>query len=274
MNAADDGGRRRWRARLGPLYALAVALQFFTRLPMPRDLDPTPEDLARASPWLPVVGGLVGGLLALVALSLAATPLVPGARVVPLLLVGVLLTGAFHEDGLADAADGLFGGWTREDKLRIMRDSRIGSYGALAVVLLLGGRAGALLGSGPGAWPVMLVVAHVLGRWSTLPLLVSLPYARAEGAGPGKPLVEGTGAIQVVLGSTIALMIAFAVGGNTGLAAMGIALALTFTAARFLRQQLGGITGDALGAVNVVVELATLTVFAAAHPATHSPFVG
>ena len=278
---------RHWRRRLGPLYGLAVALQFFTRLPMPRDLDPAPEDLGRASPWLPVVGLIVGAALATLAWALAQTPLVPGARVALLLTLGVLMTGGFHEDGLADTLDGLGGAWRREDKLRIMRDSRIGSYGALALILMMLWRAGALWGAQPSAWPAMLILAHLLGRWSTLPLILWMPYAREEHAGAGKPLVQAVRPGHVALGSALSLALCAAVSLAMSLvlgldlatsaaacaAAAASALVITALGALVLRAQLGGITGDTLGAVNVTCELAALTLLAAWAPATHSPWV-
>ena len=262
-----------WRTRLGPLYGLAVSLQFFTRIPMPRDLDPTADDFARSSQWIPVVGLIIGALLAAAAMLLAQTPLVPGARVFLLLALGALLTGGFHEDGLADTFDGLGGGWSTDQKLEIMRDSRIGTYGALALVLMIGLRAGALWGSDPGAWPTMLILSHVLGRWSTLPLLRALPYVRSSDAGAGKPLVESTQSWQVLAGTAFAMFVCIFLAPWSGILAIAAVAATTAVCALFLRAQIGGITGDTLGGVNVICEIVVLTLFALTHPATLSPWV-
>lgn len=262
-----------WRTRLGPLFGLAVALQFFTRLPMPRDLDPELDDLGHASPWFPIVGVIVGGVMAAMAMALSHSPLVPGAQLVIILTLGVLLTGGFHEDGLADTLDGLGGGWTLEDKLRIMRDSRIGSYGALALILMFGWRAGAMLGMAPSMWPIALILAHLLGRWSTLPLLLTMPYARMEEPGKAKPLVEAVSLWHVLIGSALTLIICAALALKAGLIAALVAAIVTLLGGLIMRAKLKGITGDTLGAINIACELTTLMTFAAMAPSTSSPWL-
>ncbi len=259
--------------RLPPLYSLLVALQFMTRLPVPRELNPSAADLVVAARWFPIVGAIVGGLMASAAAGLLSIPLAPGLVAMLVLLLGVLLTGAFHEDGLADSADGIGGAFARADRLRIMRDSRVGTYGALALVLLLGLRAACLWSMAPSAWTVALILAHALGRWSSLLLLRLHPYVRLEEPGLGKPLVAGaSGRILAVTGAG-AVLAALLLAGSTGLWACGLAVGVAYGAGRYFHRRLGGITGDTLGAANVACEVAVLVLFAAVHPAVRSPWV-
>jgi adenosylcobinamide-GDP ribazoletransferase len=251
-----------------------VALQFLTRLPLPRDLDPEPADLVRAGPWFPAVGAVIGGLLALLAQLGLAAHLAPGAVAALVMTGAVLLTGAFHEDGLADTADGIGGGMNREDRLRIMRDSRIGSYGAVALILLFGLRAALLWSTRPEAWALALVTSHTLARWSTLVLLTTGVYAREQDAGPGKPLVGGLSqrAFATATFATLAGIALLSPGpGLAGLLGSG---ALALALGRYFQRRIGGLTGDCLGAANVACEVFTLLCFAAAQPALRSPWIG
>ncbi|MEM9783233.1 MAG: adenosylcobinamide-GDP ribazoletransferase, partial [Pseudomonadota bacterium] len=159
--------------------ALISALQFATRLPLP---DPgwEPGRLARAAPWLPVAG-LLAGLVA-AAVLLAASMILPPAVSAGLALAAMLaVTGALHEDGLADLADAA-GGWaSRERALEIMRDSRNGTYGVLALVLILGLRWSALAAMDPPAAAAALVLAAMLGRAAMLAVLTRPGPARRDG---------------------------------------------------------------------------------------------
>lgn len=231
-----------------------VAGRFLTRIPLP---GPAVEahELAPAAAYFPLVGALVG---AVVAGLIAATTPVFGLDVAVFagLVFGALLTGGFHEDGLADACDGLGGGVTRERALAIMRDSRIGSYGALALVLLCIGRFTLFRTLGGAQLLIAYPIASALGRASSVFLMGWLPNARAEGVADdvGRDLGRGTVAIAVTTPIFLATVL-------SGLAALPLALVATGTtiaAGLYLRRRLGGITGDCLGAVNVVVEVATL----------------
>lgn len=269
----DASLRRSWRRSLGPLYPAAVALQFLTRLPMPRSLDPEPTDLAAAAMWFPAVGVIVGGLLALTAGALMAVPLAPGVVAALLMPLAVLATGGFHEDGLADTADGIGGGYTRETRLQIMRDSRVGSYGALALVLLVLARYACLLGTAPAAWPVALVVSHGLARWTSLPLVSWFAYARDRAPGAGKPLVEGFGRARLAGGTVLAVAVAALAGWPVAALAMAAALVVAVLTAVYVERRIGGITGDVLGAANVGAEITVLVLCAAVWPAQLSPWL-
>ncbi|MBW8718670.1 adenosylcobinamide-GDP ribazoletransferase [Variovorax paradoxus] len=247
-----------------------LALQFFTRVPVTGRLAEwigfSPQMLRASAAHFPGVGWLVGGVGAAVfVLALRGLPGVAGALAAALLSMAatVLLTGAFHEDGLADVADGLGGSADRSRALEIMKDSRIGAFGAIALVLALGLKA-ALLASmaGQGAQAVAgaIVGAHVLSRLAPLFLIRWLPYVGDSGASKAKPLADaiGGGALLVgVLWSVPAALLMLATQGPARTIAMAVACALAaLVMARMFRRRLQGFTGDGLGATQQLCELA------------------
>ena len=237
--------------------SLLAAFTFLTRLPLPGSDRVDAEVLARSTVWFPLVGAVVGGLgaIALVGAGRLWPPFVAAALS---LLATVLLTGAFHEDALADAADGLGAGGDRERMLEIMRDSRIGSYGAVALVLVLGARLGCLAELVTPEGARALVGAHVLARWSSLPLIGLLPYARSQGA--AKPFIGGVTPTRMLTSTVLAVPLVVLSLGSRALAAGLAAIVVTALAGLLFRARLGGITGDCLGAANQVVELSVYLV--------------
>jgi adenosylcobinamide-GDP ribazoletransferase len=249
---------------LQPLRGFFAALMFLTRLPTPGWVGYREDDLARSTPYFPLVGALVGiigggvfwvGQLlwpipVAVALSTAAT---------------VWLTGAFHEDALADACDGLGGGWGLERILAIMKDSRIGSYGAVGLILVLAVKMTALASLPPAEIVAALIAAHVLGRWSSLPLIHLLPYVR-DPEGTGKPFAASVTMPRLVLGTVLALALVIGVLRLRAIPALLAAITVTALGGRYFRGQIGGVTGDCLGAANQMVEVATYLVLAAEWP--------
>ncbi len=233
-----------------------AACTFLTRLPLSRGaVDST--TLGASSTWFPVVGamvGLVGGLTLIV----AGRTWPPFVAAVLSILATVLLTGALHEDALADAADGFGGGRTRDQVLEIMRDSRIGSYGAVALVLVLSARIGCLAAMAPVDGARALIGAHVLARWSSLPLMLALPYARPEGS--GKSFVGGATRARVLGGTLLAAGLVVAALGRRAVPVVLAASIITAMAGWYFRRRLAGITGDCLGATNQLVEVATYLV--------------
>jgi adenosylcobinamide-GDP ribazoletransferase len=243
---------------------LFAAVMFLTRLPVPAWTPYAPETLGRSTAWFPVVGLIVGGIAggAYAAAALVFPPLLSATLAI---VASVLVTGALHEDALADAADGLGGGASRERALEIMKDSRVGAYGVVALVLAIVARIAALdaIGvAGPGAVVRALVAAHVLARWSSLPLLWRLPYAR-PGGGTGAPFAGNVSPVRVAVGSAIAMGIGAAMLGADIAASASAAIGVTLLAGWYFHRRLGGITGDCLGAANQVVELAVYLVLAA-----------
>ena len=236
-----------------------AAVAFLTRVPVGAS-DLTAARLSRAAPWFPAVGLLVGGVMAGTR-ALANLALDPTPATVLALLAAVLVTGALHEDGLADAADAIGALATRARKLEILRDSRVGAYGALALIFAVVFALAVLAPLDDAHFARAALVGHVLGRWSTLPQALALPSARPEGSGalvrPTVPAVAG--------GSAIALVTALLAGGlRPGAVAAGVACALTVLGAACARRTLGGVTGDTFGAVAKVVELGSYAALTAA----------
>lgn len=235
------------------------AVQFLTRLPVPALLPFAPGLMGRAARYFTLAGALVGGLTGAVYAGLlwAGTPALPAAGLA--LGFQLLLTGGLHEDGLADAADGLGGGDGREAVLEIMRDSRIGSYGALALGISLMVRAGALAALGPLAGLAALVVAHGVARALVVASLVALPPARDEGLASAAD--AGGRELGVAMLTALVLALTF---GWPGLAALVVAgIGWGFVSWKLTRR-IGGHTGDGLGMTEQVAEVAALVVLAAA----------
>ncbi len=239
---------------------LAAATALLTRLPVGGLVGNDTAVLGRAVWAYPLVGaavGAVGGLAWSVAARLALAPAVAAAWTLAALL---LATGALHEDGLADVADAA-GGGTRERRLAIMRDSRIGTFGAAALVLSLGLRGGALVALGaPGrVWPA-LVAAGALGRGAILVLIAALTPARPEGlaAALGRP---SRGALAAGGGLAVLVALAMLPVMRATMAVAVAALAALLLAA-IARRRFGGYTGDVLGAGSVLAECVVLSLLA------------
>jgi adenosylcobinamide-GDP ribazoletransferase len=237
---------------LRPVREFFAAVQFLTRLPVPRFAF-TPDLIFTSAKFYPVVGVVVAiGAIIVERLLRGHLPASVAALVVLAYLV--IVTGGFHEDGLADAIDGLGGGWTRERKLEIMRDSRIGSYGSLALVLSLVAR-WQLLALLPRAhFAAYLLAAHALCRWTTLPLAMALPSARKDGL--GVQLASRFTAASLIIATIIACGVAGAVLRLHAIAPVVAVSAVTFLTALFYRAKLGGVTGDCFGATNQLAEIA------------------
>ncbi len=240
---------------------LAAALALLTRLPVGWlpvgwQLAGRPWPDPSASVWAyPVVGALVGLLGGAAILLARHVGLPPGLAALLGLAAMLLLTGALHEDGLADTADGLGGGGTVARKLEIMRDSRIGSYGALALILALALRAAALAAIPPGSLIPGLVAAGGLGRGAIVALLLLLRPARADGpAAALRHLPPGRAIAGLLLAAAASLLLPFR---TALLCTMCAALAAAAVAA-LAKRQVGGYTGDILGAAEVVTECVVL----------------
>ena len=231
-----------------------------TRIPV-RDTAPlTTERLSRAALWFPAVGVLVGAVMGGTYL-LAELVLPQPTAIVLALLAAILLTGGFHEDGLADTADAMGAHVSRERKLEILRDSRIGTFGGLALVLALLFAYGTLTGLEDDEILRAAIAGHVLGRWSGLPQSLLLPQARPQGAGT---LVEAS-RLGTAFASAYSAAIGLAVAGlGPGAIALGTAVVVTAIGGVVAVRNFGGVSGDTFGATNKLVELATYAALAAA----------
>lgn len=243
------------RFAINELVVFALAVQFLTRVPVPVGDAYTPARLAAAPRYYPLVGALVGALCAVV-YTLAVASLTPTIAVLFALAAGALATGAFHEDGLADTFDGI-GAGDRERTLEVMRDSRIGTYGALALGVVLAIKAAALVALPPGRAATAFVVAHALSRLSAVLVIASSRYVRDHGT--GKPTAAGIGAgglaVALLTGGLLLASLAFAWGAAAALYAAAGALAGHMLMRALFERHLGGYTGDTLGAVQQLSEL-------------------
>jgi len=240
---------------------LRIAVALCTRVPLAPAEPVGDGELARAS-WGFPVAGLVVGLAGAVVYWLAwRTHVPPPAAAALTLAATILLTGAMHEDGLADAADGLGGGKTREQKLQIMRDSRIGTYGACALALSLMLRWSAIAAiEEPRLVAAALLAAHAAARATVPAFMRFVPPARAEGlsAGVGQPPPSSV-AIALALG--IACLI-FCLGVHAAVLGVTTVLVVGLLLAWLARSQIGGQTGDVLGAMEQIGEAAVLLIAA------------
>lgn len=234
-----------------------TALQFFTRLPIPRWVGFEPDWLHHASRYFPLVGLVVGAAAAAVYWA-AALVLPPAVAVLLSTAASIYMTGAFHEDGFADACDGLGGGVTRERALEIMKDSRIGAYGAIGILLLLAVKCTALAHLPPLQAVAALIVAHPLSRLMAASLIWRMDYARAEGK--AKPLAQQMSGGEFAIATVCCVPPLFVAAVTlpwpnliVGIAAMMLA---AFWFARKCARRLGGYTGDCLGAVQQLCEVA------------------
>ena len=232
---------------------MALALQFMTRVPI-RFKALHPQRLNRAVAWFPLAGLLIGGLASLCYMFLVPHFGRPLSATIAVFAM-VMLTGALHEDGLADCADAFGGGWTREDRLRIFKDSRIGTFGGVALILSLGARI-QLLASIPANQIVgYLVAAQVLARWTPLPLGALLSPVRGS-EGQGSRIAGRTSWISVAIGTILTLASAsYFLRSSAWLPALAVVF-VTAVSGLYYSRRIGGITGDCMGATIQISEIA------------------
>jgi adenosylcobinamide-GDP ribazoletransferase len=232
---------------------MVIAFQFLTRIPMPSVGFET-DSLSRAIKFFPLVGLVIGsGAVLLQRLALHHFSRPPAALAVLIYLV--LITGCFHEDGLADSADGFGGGWNRDQILIIMKDSRIGSYGATALVLSLLTRY-LLLASLPlEHFAAYIVSSQVLCRWSSLPLSYLLPPAR-EQDGQGARIARLTSRSSLIIATLVSFAVAAFLLRWSAIAPILIAILTMALSGWFYFRKIGGVTGDCFGATNQLTEIA------------------
>jgi adenosylcobinamide-GDP ribazoletransferase len=243
------------------LRQFAAAAGLLTRLPIWRVVPDTPASFA-ASVWAyPVVGGLVGALGGVVYALCWKIGLPPAVAAIWTIAALLLATGALHEDGLADTLDGLGGGATSERKLAIMRDSRIGSYGALALILAISARGAAMvLIASPFQVAIALTVANAVSRATIIVVLLAASPARTEGLASGLSAIPRAEACVGFAIAALLVILLLPAGLFPALAAVTIGVGIG--AAMLARAQIGGHTGDILGASAVIAECAVLTLLA------------
>jgi adenosylcobinamide-GDP ribazoletransferase len=249
--AASFGGIK------GQLRLFLSALGFFTRVPIPQWVGYSPEQLNAATRYFPLVGVFVGALVALLTVAMGLL-WSPHLAIALGLGVSVLLTGAFHEDGLADSVDAFGGAFTRERVLEIMHDSRIGTYGAVALWLALAVKWQALVdiqaAAGWGGFAVVLIGAHAASRSMAISLLRTLDYVRPEGK--AKPVAQRLSMSGLAFGIACSVPWWVWPDWRAGVSGAVVLIAVRAGFIRYLRRRLGGYTGDTLGFAQQIGELA------------------
>ena len=265
----------------GEVTKLLVCIMFLTRLPLPRWVDHSPKDLVPGMVWFPVVGSLVG-LFTSVGYDALRTIFPPAVAASGSTLMGVWLTGCFHEDGLADTMDAFGGGWGRAQILRIMKDSRCGTYAVVGVCLFLITKCSLLVSlddseqTTTGVTPAMaLVIAHTISRLSALWMCKLFPYVFDDGDDKGLLYNSFAGCLKiglltwarVILGSLYTFGLVYAVVGLdltlVSIVLFGVFVVLT---GRYSVNVIGGVIGDYLGCCICFLELLVYMLLTAHYP--------
>ena len=238
-----------------------VGLQFLTRIRIVRQTVWTAEDFGRSTRFFPLVGLVLGICYALAAWILISVLGMRALTAALLLILPLLLTGGLHADGFMDTADGVFSGRERERKLEIMKDSRVGSFGVVAFVLLMFLQFALLLDMSPPLLVSVFFVMPIIGRMAMVLAVSCFPYARADGM--GKTFADMADRRTVALAAVTTSVLVIPIGLLATLAlVIGIVFALFFC--RRMTAILGGVTGDVYGAATVLTETIVLAVFSLA----------
>lgn len=229
-----------------------TALAFFTRIPCLRWAGQNEDDLNHAARYFPLVGIVVGSAAALV-YWLTSRILPQELAIIGSMAVTLWLTGAFHEDGLADTVDGLGGGWSKEQALDIMRDSRIGSYGAIALFMALLAKFQALVHLSPALLPAVLLAGHAVSRFAAVLVIYTQDYVRASGK--AKPLARRLSGGELLAAALFGLAPLALLPAALLWALLPVAVVWLWFS-RKLQLRLCGYTGDCLGAMQQLCEIA------------------
>ena len=241
-----------------------TALQFYTRIPAPKWVVYQPENLSLATKYLPVVGWIVGSISGLIWIA--------GAYLTDMhigllfsMIASIFTTGAFHEDGFADVCDGFGGGWTKEKILEIMKDSRVGTYGSVGLILILATKfyllqyLSVLLNKDFSALVIILISTHAISRFMPILVIYTQSYSRETNDSKAKPVAQKIDVSIVIAAATFAIipLLILAYFSNQILIFLSIAflLLITFFLSRYFKKWIGGYTGDCLGAVQQVCEV-------------------
>ncbi|MBK8402199.1 MAG: adenosylcobinamide-GDP ribazoletransferase [Propionivibrio sp.] len=229
------------------------AVRFFTRLPVPAWVGHSSDALERSSRYFPAIGLIVGSVAALV-LTLGDLIWPKTLAVLASMASTLYVTGAFHEDGWSDMVDGFGGGWEKPQILAIMKDSRIGSFGAVALIVLLLAKFCAQLEVDVALLPLSLIAGHSLSRLCAVSLLGTLDYVRDEGK--SKPLATRIGRGELAFAALTALLPLLLLPPPQVLVGVAFAVLATLWLARMFKRRIGGYTGDCLGATQQLSEVA------------------
>jgi adenosylcobinamide-GDP ribazoletransferase len=243
------------------LQIFLTAVMFYTRIPCPKWVDHNPQFISLCTRYFPLMGWIVGGTYAgiIILSTFLFSPLI---SILLGIVASVLLTGAFHEDGFADVCDGFGGGWTKEKILLIMKDSRVGTYGVVGVVLIFAMKISSTLelintfGSLP--FIALLISSHSLSRLMAVTIIYSQPYAREDQDSKAKPVAMGISFSNFLIAIVFGFLpfVYFLSQSNWYFGFVLIPMVLiTFYLSRYFKKWIGGYTGDCLGATQQVNEI-------------------
>jgi len=233
--------------------AFFTAIQFLTVIPLPRAFAGDVEDLEKSVPFFPVVGLLIGMMAAILVFFLVAIlPPLPACAMIVIFLISV--SGGLHMDGLADTADGFFSARPRERILEIMKDSRIGVMGVIAVVCAIMLKVSLLVSLPPSSRTDIIFLMPLAGRCALVVMMTALPYVRGEG-GLATLFVKSRSRIHALWAALFLIVVAGLTAKWMGLAAAIATLAATALFAWYCFRKIGGYTGDTLGAVCEIAEI-------------------
>ncbi len=233
-----------------------TALMFYSRIPVPGGIDHSAETLNKATRYFPLVGIIVGGIAALV-FWLAQFVFPVSIAVILSMIFSVIITGAFHEDGFADVCDGLGGGYTIEQKLNIMKDSRVGTYGLLGLIFLIGLKYFLLVELSFNLIFVLISV-HALSRLSPVLLIFFLDYVRADEFSKIKPIGKRIKFFELLIAMIFSIAPLYLL-GYWGFVLIIPLIVISTLSAWFFKRHLGGYTGDCLGAAQQIAEIVLYT---------------
>jgi adenosylcobinamide-GDP ribazoletransferase len=254
--STEQASSRNW---WGPLWPLGEALRFLTIVPIPGMPPMSEQSIARAIPLLPLAGALIGALL--VGLGVLCGALWDAwVRAVVIVVGWGVITAGLHLDGLSDTFDAVMSWRTRERKLEIMKDSRIGAMGALALIAVLALKVAWLHAAGDAWWQAVWL-APVLGRWADTYGIFRFPPAREGGLGREFQAQARRG--DFAIATATALILALVLAGPRGLLAFVLAWAVSSALARWWTRDLGGLTGDTYGALCEIAEVVALAALSA-----------
>ena len=231
-----------------------TALLFYTRIPCPAHINHDQKSLDESTRYFPLIGWIVGGVAAIVfVLSEKIFPL--SISILISMASTIFLTGAFHEDGFADSCDGLGGGWNKQQVLDIMKDSRIGSYGAIGLVFILLCKFLSLSSIDPAYIPLILIIGHSLSRLAVNVFRFTSGYVRENEDAKAKPMAKKITLENLSIGAIFGLLPVFFLPLWCALVLMGCALLAQWLWSRYVVKRIGGYTGDCLGATQQICEI-------------------
>lgn len=236
-------------------FAFLGAIRFFTRLPVSDRVPHSEALLNHAARYFPAVGIIVGVISAAV-FSVSLLVLPQSLSVLLAMVTSIYLTGAFHEDGLTDMADGLGGGWDKHRILDIMKDSRVGSYGVIAIAMVLAVKFTCLDGINPVWVPLLLITGHAFSRYCSVLIMAGMHYVRDDALSKAKPLATQLSVQALIVASCFGLVPLLWLPLGAMVTGVVSGLIITVWLGRKLQKWLGGYTGDCLGATQQLSEVA------------------